>query len=184
MKKTIIILLSFVVLLPAGEYQLDKDKSNLVKFISDAPIENFEGITDKIDGYVFWQGSDMTAESDIYLEVDLNSLDTGIGLRNRHMRENYLETEKYPLTYFQGKITDSRESGKDVYTVKAEGIIFIHGVKRNLEVQGTISGTDGEFRIHCEFAVKLSDFKIKIPSIMFYKINEEMQLVLDFYVKK
>ena len=30
------------------------------------------------------------------LVVDLRTLDTGIGLRNRHLRENYLEVDKAP----------------------------------------------------------------------------------------
>ena len=28
--------------------------------------------------------------------MDLRTLDTGIGLRNRHLRENYLEVDKAP----------------------------------------------------------------------------------------
>ena len=42
--------------LVAGEYHVDKERENQVKFISDAPLEDFEGVTDKIDGYIFWEG--------------------------------------------------------------------------------------------------------------------------------
>ena len=169
----------------AGEYQVEKSNKNLVKFISDAPIEDVEGITDKIDGYLAWDGQDFTNQSEIYFEVDLNSLDTGIGLRNRHMRENYLETDKFPYTHYKGKITSSKKLDDSTYTVVAEGIIFIHGVEKPLSVEGTLVQINANFfRIKSNFQVKLSDFGIKIPSIMFYKINETMQLVLDFWVRK
>ncbi len=47
----------------AAEFQVDKSSKNLVKFISDAPLEDFEGKTDKIDGYIFWDGDDLTNKS-------------------------------------------------------------------------------------------------------------------------
>jgi polyisoprenoid-binding protein YceI len=169
----------------AGEYHVDQTQENLVKFISDAPIENFEGVTDKIDGYLFWEGDDITNNSALYFEVDLNSIDTGIGLRNRHMRENYLHTDKYPITHYKGKITKVDSVSESQFKVSAEGEIFIHGINKSLSVEGTlIKETPDIFHIKTEFVVALSDFEIEIPSIMFYKIDENMQLVLDFYVKK
>ena len=178
----VFLLLAVLKPLLALEYQVNKDKENLVKFISDAPIENFDGTTDKIDGYIIWRGDDPADSSEIYLEVDLNTLDTGIGLRNRHMRENYLETEQYPFTYFKGKIIDAGIAGTGERQVTAEGSIFIHGIEKPLRLQGTMIAVENGFRIRCSFNVKLSDFNIEIPSIMFYKINENMDLRLDFYI--
>ena len=83
---------------------VDKSAENMVKFISDAPIEDFEGVTSSIDGYLFWEGDDLLNQSELYFEVDLNTVDTGIGLRNRHMRENYLHTDKFPKTHFTAKL--------------------------------------------------------------------------------
>jgi polyisoprenoid-binding protein YceI len=180
----ILILFAFS-LLSAAEYQVDKNKKSQVKFISDAPIEDFEGITDKIDGYLAWESENLTDQSEIYFEVDLNSVDTGIGLRNRHMRENYLHTDKYPYTYFKGKITSSQRLDDSTFTVSAAGTIFIHGIEKPLSVQGTVKRSEENiYRINTNFQVKLSDFNIEIPSIMFYKIDETMKLVLDFWVRK
>jgi polyisoprenoid-binding protein YceI len=169
----------------AGEYHVDQTQNNLVKFISDAPIENFEGVTDKIDGFLYWDGEDLTDNSSLYFEVQLNALDTGIGLRNRHMRENYLHTDKYPITYYKGKITKADSVSKSQLKISAEGEIFIHGINKPLSVEAMlIKETPEIFHIKAEFVVALSDFEIEIPSIMFYKIDENMQLVVDFYVKK
>ncbi len=169
----------------AAEFQVSKSRKNQVKFISDAPVESFEGITDQIDGYIYWDGGDLTRNSKLYFEVDLNTLDTGIGLRNRHMRENYLETDKFPRTYYKGKIVSVQKMSENTYQVQAEGMMFIHGVEKPLSVTGTISREEeGLFRIQTAFEIKLSDYKIKIPSLMFFKIDERMQLELDFYVEK
>ena len=184
MKRTWLFILLTATLAFSGEYHVDKDKKNIVKFVSDAPIEDFEGITDQIDGYVYWEESDYIKNSEIYIEVDLNTLDTGIGLRNRHMRENYLETDQYPITYFRGKIFSNSIVNDTTVSVNVKGEIFIHGIKQPLTVIADLIKRTNGYRIRTTFIVKLSDFQIEIPSIMFYKIDENMDLQLDFYVKE
>lgn len=167
----------------SAEFHVDKSQKNMVKFISDAPIEDFEGLTNQIDGYLYFEGDSLTNKSSLYFEVDLSSLDTGIGLRNRHMRENYLETDKYPITHFSGKIVKPESiSDEQGYKVQVAGKIYLHGVERPLEVNGILLGDENNYQIRTKFIVKLSDFNIEIPSIMFYKIDEAMDLELDFHI--
>jgi len=169
-----------VLVAQAGEWQVFKSEKNLVKFVSDAPVEDFEGLTSQVDGYLFWDGEDMLNKSDLYFEVDLNTLDTGIGLRNRHMRENYLETEKFPTTHFKGSLIKVDKSNQNEITAFAQGKMFIHGVERLKSVHVTIKKEADKLRVIGEFEVKLSDYGITVPSIMFYKIDETMQLKIDF----
>ncbi|MBR9976432.1 MAG: YceI family protein [Bacteroidetes bacterium] len=185
-----LLLLAIFVSMPASplqaqktEYHVDRSANNMVKFVSDAPVEDFEGVTDNIDGYLVYQGDDPTADSDLYFEVDLRTLDTGIGLRNRHMREDYLHTDKYPHAKFNGRIVEaSSSSGKT--NVKVRGTMDIHGVKRPMEVKGSFSGSGDRLRIRTTFDVKLTEHKIEVPQFMFLKIDENMELALDFTLKK
>lgn len=176
-----LILISFGM---TGEYQVDKEQDNLVKFISDAPMEDFEGVTEKIDGYIFWEGDDLLNKSEMYFEVDLNSLDTGIGLRNRHMRENYLHTEQFPFTHFTGKLIKAEAVKEGEYAVTAEGTMFIHGIEKQMTVEGMIQATASGYRIQAKFTAALTDYNIEVPQLMFFKIDENMQLELDYYVKQ
>jgi polyisoprenoid-binding protein YceI len=182
MKSIVITIYAFVGFLIAGEYHVDKSASNEIKFISDAPVEDFEGVTDQIDGYLYYEDDDLSQNSQFYFEVDLKSLDTGIGLRNRHMRDNYLHTEKYPTTHYKGKIIKSEKIKENEFKVISEGTIFIHGVEQPLNIDARMIKNGKQFYIQCRFDVKLSDFNIEIPSIMFYKIDETMDLRLKFYI--
>ncbi len=175
--------LLFSVMALAREYQVLGTEKNMVKFISDAPIEEFEGVTSEIDGYLIWNGPDKIEDARFYFEVDLNSLDTGIGLRNRHMCENYLQTDQFPKAWYEGRITEVEKKGGGVFAVKTSGKFNVHGVARPLQLVGTLIENGDRLRIKSEFQVKLSDHKIKIPSIMFYKIDENMKVVVDFVVK-
>lgn len=172
----------------AAEYHVDLSAKNQVKFISDAPIEDFEGVTDRIDGYVLWQGDSLREgnaypESELYFEVELKSLDTGIGLRNRHMRENYLETDKFPFARYKGRITEVKKSLSGGFIVVSEGNFEVHGVSKAMTTVAEVTGNGKSYHVTSQFSVKLPDHQIDVPSLMFLKISEIIQLELDFYLK-
>jgi len=183
--KYISIVLLISTSLIAGEYHVDKSMENMVKFISDAPIEDFEGITSSIDGYLYWEGDDLLSQSELYFEVDLNTLDTGIGLRNRHMRENYLHTDKYSKTHFTAKLVKVEQLNENEFKVEAEGKFFVHGVEKQKVINGDLLKIDNDnYKVSANFGVALSDYDIEVPSIMFYKIDENMDLTVEFFIKK
>lgn len=167
----------------SAEYNVDKNRKNSVKFISDAPIEDFEGVTDNIDGYLIGDPSDFSKDSELYFEVQLNTLETGIGLRDRHMKENYLHTNKYPLASFKGEIIESKKSSNG-FDVVVKGEMSIHGKKVKLSVKGDLNNASNGYEVKCKFIVPLSDYNIEVPSLMFQKIDENMKLELKFYLTK
>ncbi len=183
--KFLIILFLFASILSfAQEHFVDKQKENLVKFISKTPIESFEGITNQIDGFMYWEGESLTNKSQLYFEVNLDALDTGIGLRNRHMKENYLETFRYPYAQFNGKVVKEEAESDNKSKVSVEGEMFIHGVAKKITINGIVEKNKPSYRIKSEFVVKLSEYKIEVPSLMFMRISEEIKLVLDFFIKE
>ncbi len=178
------ILLLFISLNHAAEYHVDTEADNVVRFISKAPLEEFDGITDAIDGYVLWEGAEMLNKNEFFFQVDLATLDTGIGLRNRHMRENYLETEKYPFASYEGEMVNIDSTDADTLIVNVKGTFSIHGVKNPLSAQGKIVPTTNGYFAKSAFQIKLGDYNIKIPKLMFMKLNEIINIEIQFYTKK
>lgn len=178
----ILVFALFSILNFAGEYQVDKAEKNNVKFISATTIQDFDGVTDNIDGFLYYEGDDLLNKSKLYFEVDLTTLDTGIGLRNRHMRENYLETDKYRTTTFSGKLIKADKLTENEYDVVVKGEIFIHGVTKEMTIEGKINRKERKLEIKTGFSIKLSDFDIEIPSFMFLKLSNNIKLELDFFM--
>lgn len=185
------VLLSCLSLAPATlsrEYNVDRAAKNNVTFVSDAPIEDFDGVTDAIDGYVILncheldQG-DSCVGGEFYFEVDLASLDTGIGLRNRHMRENYLETDDYPYASYSGTVERIVHNVDRDFTVYVSGVMSIHGVDKEMEIHSRVVPGGLGLNVQTEFTVSLTDFDIEVPSLMFMKISEEIALKLNFFVE-
>ncbi len=172
----------------ASEYNVDRDQANEVKFISDAPFEDFEGITSQIDGYVFWKDERFDenidkAASRLYFEVELATMKTGIGMRDRDMREDYLETDKYPRAVYDAKIIAIDPLGNNSYRVTAEGDFSIHGVSQPREIIATVEMEQNDFHVVSAFTVNLKDHNIKVPKLLFLRIGEVIKIELDFHLK-
>lgn len=148
-------------------------------------------MTDRVDGYVTWAGGGSLSAnanvqgSEFYFEVDLNSLDTGKGQRNRHMRENYLETASYSYATYKGTIRNITAGRGDTLVIAVSGAFTVHGVERTLGVACPVTPErQGGYRVRCRFPVRLSDHQIKIPSIMIMKLNNQVDLTVEFAVAR
>lgn len=146
--------------------------SGLAEFTSKAPLNEFTGTSSNLNGLV-----DLSQNLlDFYL--DLNTLKTGIGLRDRHMRENYLETKKYPFAEFSGTL-DARPElvPGSKQAVTATGYFTLHGIRNELTVSGYLSLEEsGALHLEAGFMVMLGEFNIAIPKVVFFELAEEQQV--------
>lgn len=171
--RILLFLAFFLVCIPVdGQQYLTKNGS--VVFLSQASLSEFEGKSTSLQGLIDYDKNLL----DFYL--DLNTLDTGIGLRDKHMRENYLETADFPFAEFTGKLSDLQKpvSGK-VQQVTALGKFKLHGVEREITVNGTLTPqSNGSLVLDAKFVILLSDYKIEIPKLVFYELAPEQQVSL------
>ncbi len=111
--------------------------------------------------------------------LDLTHLDTGISLRNQHMKEKYLEIQKFPraiLTLKPILLPEGWQIGKTLEG-PFQGILNLHGVERNIEGQFKIAANS---EIQTQFEIKLSDFKIDIPSYLGVTIADTVKVSTIF----
>jgi polyisoprenoid-binding protein YceI len=169
---------------PAAEFAVKPGKDCKVVFTSKAPTETFQGRTDRMQGTITLDPSAVGDSITVHLEVDLASLDTGKKMRNQHMRENHLETDKYPKAIFDGAAVLSPagaklEPGKPT-AFQIEGTFALHGVTRRLrcpaEATFTPAGKGGTIAFTAQFSVALPDYQIKRPEFLFLKLAEVQEV--------
>jgi hypothetical protein len=105
------------------------------------------------------------------------------------MRDNYLETKRFPFAAFSGRIETLEPAAPGRFRVVAVGGLAIHGVERSRQIEcrvdpaGTAPATESEdLRVRCSFPVALPDHQISIPRLMFMRINEVVELDVDVYL--
>jgi len=176
---------------------MDPMGRNIVQFKTSAPLEDIVGTTNKISGKIIVDPNNLES-SDIsaMIEVDMASLQTGIGLRDRHMRDQYLHTERYPSAVFKlsriGKNSSSKLKPNQPVSMVLEGTFDLHGVQCKIKVPvqvqympenaSTISKLPGNLlRITGEFDVKLADYSIERPQMVLLKVGEVAHVTLDLF---
>jgi polyisoprenoid-binding protein YceI len=187
------ILILFCSLMPlaagGAEYHVDKSEDNLVQFVSEVPLGEFDVKTSDIDGYVYWDGlsvppiESQLKSSELYFEVQLNSLDAGNSMYNRHMKEDYLETKEYPYASYKGRITEIVPETDSSFTVRTKGDFTIHGKSKTLELTGEVFQIGDTMDVTCKFDVRMSDYDIKVPKLMFIKADNDIDVNLNFYIR-
>lgn len=168
---------------------------NLVAFHSEATVESFDGKTRHVSGQVTVDPEDLAQGSSAWFQVDLSTLDTGMSMRNKHMRENHLQTDKFPHTRFELrslKVPVTALSPGVSSRLQASGDYSLHGVtqSRTLSVDATWfpdgSKTPAKqpgpvLHVQCNFEVALADHQIPRPEFLFMKVAEQMQVKVDVW---
>lgn len=121
---------------------------------------NFETVSQNIQGSAKVDGTKITAENII---VPISSLDAGMPLRTKHMKEKYLEMDKFP----NAKLI----KGEGV-NGKGKGLIEIHGVQKEIEGTYKVEGSE----VVANFNLKISDFKIEKVKYLGVGVDDEFKI--------
>jgi polyisoprenoid-binding protein YceI len=181
-----LILLSLLVGAPAArgaEFVVSPGPPNRVVFVSKAATETFDGKTDRISGTIVVSDDGVGDSVTVRIEVDVASLDTGIGKRNRHMRENHLETDAFPTAVFAGASVRGPAGAVlapgETVAFDVEGTFTLHGVSRRMRLAVSVTPRDAQIlEFDAAFPIRLADFDIARPKFLFLKLGEVQNVMV------
>jgi FKBP-type peptidyl-prolyl cis-trans isomerase len=179
-------------------YANDPAGRNVVHIMSDAPLETMLTTTNKITADIQINTNNVLDNPRARFEVDTASLDTGIDLRNEHMRgAQWLDTAKFPKATFvltrvlspTGRVP--LEQGKTM-NGEVEGDFTFHGVTKPVraklqirtlgETEATKQRLPGDLmHIRATFPLKLDDFGVNVAAPAQAKIANVQQVTVDVY---
>ena len=149
-------------------------KHTNVTFVSEAEIENIYGMSHSAKGRTWLDFDALKGKCNV--SVPVASLDTGIPLRNEHLRSStWMDAEKHPDVTLVSDGFDlvAKNKDKGIYEAKFKGKLTIHGVTKDLETtakvvklaeeQGKKIGDGDWIRVTAGFDVTIKDFGITIP---------------------
>ncbi len=121
-------------------------------------IKNFgvtvEGTLRGLQGKIFI--SELEPEKSYFnVQVDARTIDTGINLRNKHLKQaDYLDTEKFPIILFRStKIVSATDSNQ------VTGLLTIKGITKPVTISFITTGTQTKTFIGA-FTIKRQQFKV------------------------
>lgn len=171
--------LSILMLLIAHKSLTQRFKSDEseITFFSEAPIENIAA-KNTAGGSVFDVGS-----GEIVFSVPIQDFQFEKSLMQQHFNEKFMDSEQFPKATFRGIVNSFDIKSTDQQKVWASGTITIHGVSQSVKIEGKMLHTNEQILLSCSFPVKLADFHIKIPQLLWQNIAEEVEVSVNFIYK-
>ena len=185
MTKLMTTALFVIALTISANAQLYKGKADAssISFFSKSPLEDIDAANKKPTIVL------KTTTNDIQFGVPMIGFKFPKPLMEEHFNENYVESAKFPICTFKGKIAETIDYTKDgEHKVTAKGTLDLHGVAKEVEASGTLTVKGTEIHIISAFKIKVADYNIKVPSLYVQNIAEvvdvKINAVLEPYVKK
>jgi len=146
-----------------------------ISFRSEAPMELIKASSNNLVGLMD------TAKKNFSFKVPISSFE-GFNSRTQreHFNENYMQTEQYPEASFKGKLIEDIDFLKDgTYTVRAKGILNIHGVEKERILKSDLTIKNNIISLRSNFTVLLSDHNIPIPKVVHQKLANEIKVEVN-----
>jgi polyisoprenoid-binding protein YceI len=174
MKVYALVALALIVSFTATAQQRYFAEKSMVKFYSDGVVEDITATNDKVtsifDGF----------KGDIAFLMSIKDFQFEKKLMQVHFNEKYMESEKYPKSTFQGKIVGYNNSEEGLQQVRAVGKLSIHGVTKDVDAIGTIEKNGSLLQVKSKFMVKLQEYNIVVPQIVWKNIAQQVEVTIDF----
>ena len=118
------------------------------------------------------------------IRVSLDSLDTGISLRNTHLRETYLEVgrgEEFREAVLTAvELAEPFPPGVRDHETGFAGSLSLHGTRRRVEGEARLARRDGRVRVEAEFPLNLAEFAIPPPRYLGVGVRDEIRITVTF----
>ena len=172
MKKLTQVLL-FTLIAGYAQAQIYLAKECEISFFSKTAARDIEGVNKSAKPIL------NTANGEIAVKITIQGFKFTDPLMQEHFNENYLESDKIPTSTFSGKVNEKIDYTKDGENkVTVTGKISIHGVERQITLNGTLTVKGGSVLLDTKFMVHLDDYKIKRPSIVLADLAEDIEVKL------
>jgi polyisoprenoid-binding protein YceI len=133
-------------------------------------------------------GPQAPEQSSLHLAIDPASLaiTSDVNEKDRHemeraMREDVLETDRYPEIKFDSSSVQASTIAEGIYRMKIGGKLTLHGVARDLEIGCNATVRDDGLRANGDFAIRQTDYGIRLVSVAggTLKLKDELKFTFD-----
>jgi hypothetical protein len=154
------------------EVKLFQTNNGKIHFSSEAPLELIKAESKDLLGVLDANKKNFSFKVRIRSFEGFNSR-----TQREHFNENYMQSETYPEASFKGKLIEDVDFSKDgSYTIRAKGMLVIHGVEQERILKVDLAVKDERINLKSNFSVLLSDHNIPIPKVVYQKLANEIKV--------
>lgn len=165
----------------AQEIPIEKGHTEFIAIGKPAMLK-IHGQSDGPQGNLILKENKLTGK----LTLNLEGLNTGIAMRDEHMKKKYLQVQTYPtaeLTLDELPLsTKLGEITKKMVEQKFSALLKLHGVTKTVTGTYDVDPQGKKLKVRATYNLKLSDFNIEIPSYAGLKIADSVDIESSFEI--
>jgi polyisoprenoid-binding protein YceI len=168
----LVLFLSSSLLAQDKNYQVSSNSKIEFVAIGNPSMLTINGTGQGLSGNIFIQKDGMMTGN---IEMDLNTLDSGLELRTKHMKNKYLEVDKSDFSKARFKITKANSNQNPIVY---EGTLLLHGIEKPLNGTGEFKKSEDGLTLTSDFKVNLEDHGIALPNYAGITIEKQVSIKL------
>jgi polyisoprenoid-binding protein YceI len=198
MHSTLLALLLALAALPATAdprtYAIATDGKNIASFRIEDAVETIDGSTVKVTGTIVADPANAAASS-VEISADLSAIDTGMSLRDNHIRDEFVETRKFPRATFKSVSVamPATIAANQPVDVMVTGDFTMHGVTKRITtpvrvvlipetaITRSTRGAGDWIHATATFPLTLSEFGVKVPTSF---ASDHVDVKLDVFASR
>ena len=134
-----------------------------------------KGIFKSLTGDVVFNENELET-SQFHFSIDVNSINTGNGMKNKHaVSDKWFDAKNYPTIDFKSSKFSKIDNGYQV-----TGVMEIHGIKKEMNIPFTFDNNI----FKAAFSVNRLDFNVGTMKGMMKKVSNEIKLNISIPIKE
>ncbi len=175
-------IISFVLILCCSLFKVQAQENYItrngqISFFSSTPLEDIKAINNEVASVL------NRKTGSVQFIVLIKSFQFRKAAMQDHFNgKDYMDSDRYPKAELKGTITNisTVDFSKDgAYSVIVEGTLSMHGVSNKIKVAGDIIVKGNNISATAVLTIKLTDYKISVPTIVSKKIAEKVEVTLN-----
>jgi len=135
-----------------------------------------------------WFRPQAPEQSSLRFEIDATSLAIAGDVRetdrqemDHTMKQEVLEVDRYREIRFEGSGLEANKIADGMYRVTLAGKLTLHGVEKDVQFPCNVTVGEDSLRANGEFAIRQTDFRIKLVSVAggALKLKDELKFTFD-----
>jgi polyisoprenoid-binding protein YceI len=150
-----------------------------VRFDAKAFLHDFAGRTSQVEGTIRVGDPDRLSDAETCIRIDAACLDTGNSTRDGILRNDHLETARFPTIDFLLKMVDGVTHQTGTWEFTARGTRSLHAVSREIQFLMRARQEGDAILLTGQFPLKMTDYRIRIPRFLFLTVEDQVVVSFD-----
>ena len=136
------------------------------------------GVARDVDARVVVREHDDAFPADVEVRIDARTMTTGIAVRDRQMRRDFLATDRFPTITVRGTAVPRTRPGALAFQAVLRGALTIKDVTKDVEIPLRVTALADSYLAEGQLTVRMSEFRIPIPRFLVFVAEDPVQISL------